>query len=146
MKKTIRKKEKTRKEKILSFFSSISGGLSFLGGWQVCHNLCLGIIAVLSLIGITVIGMPLLFLTKYTIFFWSLAVLLLIPTILIYWKHRTRMSGKIVLFNIGIIIASIPFASLQSYNILFWSIGGVLIGMSILGLIKNKLARVRSRQ
>ena len=57
-------------EKAATLSSSFSGALSFLGGYQVCHNVCLGIIALLSLIGITIVGMPLLFLTKVAIPFW----------------------------------------------------------------------------
>ena len=132
-----RKSEKKR-GKAFSIFSGLSGGLSFLGGWQICHNLCLGIIAALSLIGITVVGMPLLFLTKYAVYFWLVAVLLLIPTLVMYWYNRKCMSKNIVLINIGIIVAAIPFASLQPYQVLFWSVGGILIGISIVSYIKNR--------
>ncbi len=89
---------KTHKEKFLNLFSGLSGSLSFLGGWQVCHNLCLGIIALLSLIGITFVGMPLLFLNQYAVYFWSIALLLLIPTLIMYWKNRKCMSTKLILF------------------------------------------------
>ena len=116
-----------KKGKALSVFSGLSGTLGFLGGWQICHNLCLGIIALLSIIGITVVGMPLLFLTQYTVYFWSAAVLLLIPTLVMYWKNRKCMSIKLILFNIGIVIASVPFVDMQAYQILFWLIGGVFI-------------------
>lgn len=125
------KNNKTYKEKFLGMFSGVSGGLSFLGGWQVCHNLCLGIIALLSIIGITVVSMPLLFLTQYAVYFWSIAVLLLIPTVVMYWKNRKCMSSKLILFNMGIVIASIPFSSLQAYQIVFWLIGGSLLFRSI---------------
>lgn len=134
-----RKKVKTKRERFLSFFSGISGSLSFLGGWQICHNLCLGIVAALSLIGITIVGMPLLFLTQYAVYFWLVAVLLLIPTLLIYWKNRKYMSKNLILVNIGIIVASMPFASLQPYQVLFWSAGGILIGIAIFSHFKNKL-------
>lgn len=129
---------KTRKEKFFSIFSGLSGTLSFFGGWQICHNLCIGIIALLSLIGITVVGMPLLFLTQYAIYFWSIAVLLLVPTLIMYWKNRKCMSHKIILFNIGIIIASVPFSFLQPYQILFWLIGGIFM----LAAIKVKLINI----
>ena len=129
---------KPHKEKFLSLFSGLSGGLSFLGGWQVCHNLCLGIIALLSMIGIAVVGMPLLFLTQYAVYFWSIAVLLLVPTLIMYWKNRKCMSNKLILFNVGIVIASMPFASLQAYQIAFWFIGGILIASSIWMFLKSR--------
>ena len=124
-----RKIKPNKKEKSLTAVSSISGGMSFLGGWQICHNLCLVVIALLSAIGITVAGMPLLFLTQYAAYFWSVAALLLMPTLIMYWKNKACMSGKLVIFNLGIVTASVPFA--QSYQIIFWSIGGILIAYSI---------------
>ncbi len=133
------RKQNFVKGKIPSIFSTFSGGISFLGGWQICHNLCLGIVAALSLIGITIVGMPLLFLTEYAVYFWSVAVALLIPTLIMYWYNRKYMSRNLILANIGIIIAATPFAYLQPYQILFWSAGGVLIGIAILDYIRNKL-------
>ena len=141
MKKKI-KKTSFVKEKVTSTFSVLSGSLSFLGGWQICHNVCLGIIASLSLIGITIVGMPLLFLTKYAAYFWSIAVVLLIPTFIMYWYNRKCMSKNIVLTNIGIIVAAIPFASLQPYQVLFWSVGGILIGLAVLSYIKSRFKKV----
>ena len=139
MKKKLKQKNnRTHKEKFLGLFSGISGGLGFLGGWQVCHNFCLGIIALLSIIGITIVGMPLLFLQQYNIYFWSAAVLLLIPTFVMYWKNRKCMSKNLILLNIGIIIAGVPFASLQDFYLLFWIIGGFFILSSITLYLKNR--------
>ncbi|MBI2971817.1 MAG: hypothetical protein HYY37_05350 [Candidatus Aenigmarchaeota archaeon] len=129
--------KKTYKERFVGIFSGISGSLSFLGGWQVCHNLCLGIIAALALIGITFVGMPLLFLTQYAVFFWSLAALLLIPTLFMYWKNRTCMSEKLVLFNAGIVTASVPF--FQAYQIVFWIVGGLLVLTSVFLYLRDRL-------
>ncbi len=128
-----------KKSKALGFFSGISGSLSFLGGWQVCHNLCLGIIAALSLIGITIVGMPLLFLQQYNIYFWSVAVLLLMPTLTMYWKSGKHMSSKLLLFNVGIIIAAVPFIELQDYMLFFWLVGGALIFYSAAMFVKERM-------
>lgn len=130
--------DKTHKEIFLSLFSGLSGSLSFLGGWQICHNLCLGIIALLSIVGITIVGMPLLFLTQYAVYFWSTAVLLLIPTLIMYWKNRKCMSIKLILFNVGIVIASVPFVQSTAYQIVFWIVGGILILSSIWMFLKSR--------
>ena len=130
--------KKSKIEKFSSFTSSASGVLSFLGGYQVCHNLCLGIIAVLSLIGITIVGMPFLFLQKVAIPFWILAVLLLAVTLTLYFK-KNCISKKLILFNFGIIIIGVPFQSLQKFSVLFWVFGGSLILISILIFIRDKL-------
>lgn len=128
------------KEKIIGTTGSVSGVTSILGSWHVCHNLCLGVIALLSLIGITVIGMPLLFLTKIAIPFWITAFLLLLVTIGIYLKKRC-ISNRLILFNSGLVIAGVPFQPLQAYSTLLWIVGGILAITGISLFIKDKIQK-----
>ena len=127
-------------EKTATLSSSLSGALSFLGGYQVCHNVCSGIIALLSLIGITIVGMPLLFLTKVAIPFWTAAVLLFAITLALYFKKKC-ISKNLLMLNSGIIIAGIPFKAVQDYLAIFWIIGGTLVVLSILIFIKKRLSK-----
>ncbi|MBI4153952.1 hypothetical protein HY501_01320 [Candidatus Woesearchaeota archaeon] len=120
-----------------SIFSSIA---SFLGGYQVCHNICLGIVALLSIVGITVTGMPLLFLTKIAVPFWIAAFSLFVLALVLYiWKKC--ISKKLLLFNAGILIAGIPFQSLQKFNLFFWIGGGYLILTSLALLIMERIKK-----
>ena len=119
------------KEKILGATGSLTGSLSFLGGYQVCHNACLALIALLTFLGFTVVGMPLLFLTKVAIPFWTAAFLLLVLTVFLKYKNMMHISDKVILLNSGLIIAGIPFQQFQKFNYIFWSIGGVLVISSI---------------
>ena len=128
------------REKSLSISSSVSGVMGFLGGYQVCHNICLGIIALLSLIGITLVGMPLLFLTKVAIPFWIAAFFLLMVSLVFYIKSKC-ISKNLLLFNGGIIIAAIPFRALEKFFPIFWIIGGTIILISILLFIKSRIKR-----
>ena len=130
--------KKIKVEKGTSLLSGLSGGLSFLGGYQVCHSICLGLITLLSLVGITIVGMPLLFLQKVAIPFWIAAVFLLAVTLIFYFKNQC-ISKNLIIFNSGIIIAGIPFKSLQDYSIIFWIIGGSIVFLSMLFLLKDKL-------
>ena len=136
------KKKKRNKliEKTGAISSTLSGTMSFLGGYQVCHNLCIVIITLLSIIGITVVGMPLLFLNKVAIPFWTAAVVLLVITLIFYFK-KGCISKSIILFNTGIIIAGIPFQQLKNFTLVFWIVGGTLIIVSILLYIKSKLSK-----
>lgn len=126
------------KEKIIGATGSVSGAASVLGSWQVCHNICLGIVALLSIIGITVVGMPLLFLTKVAVPLWIAAFALLLVTIGIYLKKKC-ISPKLIIFNSGLIIAGIPFQPLQRFSKIFWAIGGLLAVLSIYLFIKDKI-------
>ena len=127
-------------EKAASFSSSISGALSFFGGYQVCHNVCLWIIALLSLIGITIVGMPLLFLQTVAIPFWIAAVFLFIITLIFYFKKKC-ISKNLLMFNSGIIIAGIPFKAVQNYSMILWVIGGTLVVLSFLFYTKEKIRK-----
>ncbi len=130
-------------EKAGSISSTISGTMGFLGGYQVCHNVCLGIVALLSLIGITVVGMPLLFLQKVAIPFWTAAVILLGITLFFYFKKKC-ISKNLLLFNSGIIIVGVPFSSLKDFSVLFWTVGGLVILISIFVFIKDRIAKMRN--
>ena len=119
------------KEKLLGVSGSLTGTLSFLGGYQVCHNACLGLIAILTFFGFTVAGMPLLFLTEVAVPLWIAAFLLLTITLFLKYKKKINISEKMILLNSGLIIAGIPFQQLEIFNYIFWITGGVLVILSI---------------
>jgi len=126
------------KEKLVGSVGAVSGVTSALGGYQVCHNLCMTVIALLGILGITVAGMPLMFLTKIAIPFWIAAVLML--GVLVFMRIRMKcVSGKLLMFNSGLIIAGVPFAPFKNYPAVLWSIGGLLAVIAVVLYIKGKL-------
>ncbi|MBI2647236.1 hypothetical protein HYW99_02060 [Candidatus Woesearchaeota archaeon] len=129
------------KEKIVGLMGSFTGTLSFLGGYQVCHNACLALIYILTILGFTVAGMPLLFLTKVAIPFWTVAISLLTITIILKYKKIMNMSNKILLFNSGLIIVGVPFQQVQNFNYVFWIMGGILVVSSIGWFIYDKIKK-----
>ncbi len=132
-------------EKIAGYTGSVSGATSILGSYQLCHNICLGVVALLSVIGITLTGLPLMFLEKISIPVWTLAVILLGVTGTMLLK-KTCMSRKLFMANTGIVIAGIPFKALQVYVALFWIIGGLLVAGSITWAVSDKLNKGRKVQ
>ena len=129
------------KEKLIGTSGGITGALSVLGSYQVCHNACLALISLLTVLGFTVAGMPLLFLTKVAIPFWIAAVSLLTITIILKYKKRMHLSGKLILFNSGLIIAGVPFRQVQNFNYIFWIVGGILAIFSIGWYIYDKVEK-----
>ncbi len=125
------------KEKIIGRLGSLSGAASVLGSWQVCHNVCLGIIALLAMVGITVMGMPLLFLTKIALPMWILAVVMLLIITVLYYSKKC-FSRNLLLFNLGLIIAGIPFSALATAQYFFLSIGGALAAAGLLLYLREK--------
>ena len=129
------------KEKMLNVSGSLTGTLSFLGGYQICHNACLSLISVLTILGFSVAGMPLLFLTKVAVPFWTLALALLILTIILKFGKNMGFSGKIILLNSGLIIAGIPFQEVENFNYIFWIAGGSLVAFSIGWYVYDKMGK-----
>ena len=129
------------KEKILGGTAGMSGTLSFLGSYQVCHNACLALISVLTILGFTVVGMPLLFLTKVAIPFWIAAISLLVLILILKYKKLMNISEKTILLNSGLIIAGIPFQQLQEFNYIFWIAGGILVIFSIGWHVYDKIKK-----
>ncbi len=132
-------------EKAIGASGSVSGAASILGSWQVCHNICLGIVALLSIIGITITGMPLLFLTKVAVPFWIAAIILLAITIALYFTKKC-ISGKLILFNSGLIIIGIPFSPVQKYSLFLWITGGALSLTAIFLFIKDITEKNRRKK
>ncbi len=133
------------KEKILGIGSGTSGGLSILGGSNVCHAACMSIATLLSAVGITISGMPLLFLQKVAIPFWIAAVVMLLVMIVL-WKHKgLPFSPKTMLANSGFIIAGTPFQAFRSFQVYFWFIGGFIVIASICWAIMDRKKQKRSR-
>jgi hypothetical protein len=129
---------KNIKEKLIGSTGSVSGFASILGSWQICHNVCLGLIALLAVLGITVVGMPLAFLTTVAIPLWILAFALLLVTIAVYYKKKC-ISKNLIILNSGFIVAGVPFAPVQSFISFFYTIGGILVTISITLFIKDKI-------
>ena len=126
------------KQKLIGATGSVSGVASILGSWQICHNVCLGIVALLSIAGIAVVGMPLEFLTKFAVPLWTTAFVLLLVTLYFYFRKKC-ISKKLVLFNSGLIVAGIPFQPLQQFNVVFWVIGGGIAIVGVYLFVKEKL-------
>lgn len=85
------------KSKLAGIFGGASIGAGALGAFGVCHNICLGIIAILAVFGIAVSGMPFakpfLFLEKYSWIFISIGAVSLLGSLFMYVRHR-RMCKK----------------------------------------------------
>ena len=131
---------KNLKEKAIGATGSVSGAASILGSWQVCHNVCLGIIALLGLVGITVVGMPLLFLTKIAIPMWTIAVVLLAAVVWLYFSKHC-ISKNLIMLNSGLIIAGTPFQQVQQFSIFFWVVGGFLAAAGVSLFVKEKIQK-----
>ena len=128
-----------KREKYLNYFSSFSGFSGIFSSYQACHSICLGVIALLSIIGITLTGLPFLFLQKLALPLWAIALALFAVSIFIYIKHKHHKIRNLLIFNSGAIIVGIPFENLAFLRTYFLIIGFSIIIFSLYLIIKKRL-------
>lgn len=134
-----RNTKKGLKENIASAISGFSGLMGVFSSWAVCHNVCTAAIALLAIIGITVTGMPLLFLQSVAVPFWTAAVILLIALLVLKWRKMGCLSGKMLLLNSGLVVMGTPFGT--QFRQLFWLVGGALVLAAAFSFVKGKVGR-----
>lgn len=126
------------KDKLVSVAGTATATTSILGGYQICHSVCMGIIALLSIIGITVVGMPLMFLTKVAVPFWIAGISFLSGMAVLTYAKKLHFSQNLMLANAGLLIAGTPFQTVQQFQTLLWFIGGALVVTSIILALQTR--------
>ena len=123
-----RKKQKDSK-RVFAVAGSVSGAGSIISAHNVCHSICLVVVAMLSVFGIIVSADILMWLQDYNMFFWTMGISFLAISLAIYYKMPCCISKKMILFNAGLLIIGLPF--FQFINLVFWLVGGVIVIFSI---------------
>lgn len=124
---------------------ALSSATSVLGSYQICHNVCLGIIAALSIVGISVAGMPLMFLTRVSVHFWIAGVAMLLLMIYLWQYRQMKFSKNLLLVNSGLLIAGVPFTVLSSFQKLFWVAGGFVVSAGVFLFVSERYARNKKK-
>ncbi len=125
------KKQKHKKDGkgVFAIAGSVSGAGSIISAHNVCHSICLAVVALLSVFGIIVSSDVLMWLQDYNLFFWSMGISFLGISLVLYYKKPCCISKKMILFNTGLIIVGFPF--LAAINLVFWVFGGGVTLFSI---------------
>ncbi|OGI15581.1 hypothetical protein A3K63_01540 [Candidatus Micrarchaeota archaeon RBG_16_49_10] len=131
------KRKSDGRGRIAGALGGISGGGSIISAHNVCHSVCLAVVAFLSIFGIAASSDVLMFLESYNLLFWSMGIFFLALSLLLYFKFPKCMSKKMILANAGLLIIGIPFVA--SLNLLFWVAGGVILSYSIAWYAKDKI-------
>ncbi|MBI4095820.1 MAG: hypothetical protein HY438_03105 [DPANN group archaeon] len=122
--------------KALTAANAAVGGMGIISSYNVCHSLCMGIIAVLSVFGIFITGMPLFFLTKYQLYFWTFGIIILAVAVGLYFWKGPCISKKMIAANGGLLLAGFPFA--RGYEFIFMVIGfGIVLIIVLMYLFER---------
>lgn len=117
--------------------NAASGVGSIISAHNICHSICLGVVAILSVFGIIVSSNVLMFLENYNLLFWSMGIFFLATSLLLYIKFGKCISPKMILLNTGLLIVGFPFSLLAQY--VFWIIGGLVATASVAWYIKDRV-------
>ncbi|HIH22029.1 MAG TPA: hypothetical protein HA222_05230 [Candidatus Diapherotrites archaeon] len=123
-------------------FGSLSAFLATLGSsWNVCHSVCMALLAFLAGFGIIIAGFPLFFLFQYNVQLWLLALALSIVSLAMLLRMPKCVSKKLLFFNAGVLIAGVP-ANLVNLQPFSWIIGGIIALAAIAWFLNSKIKKV----
>ena len=79
--------QKKSEDKRVRYASIATSTATLISAHNVCHSLCLGLIAFLAAFGIVLTGMPLAFLQDYNIYFWTMAFITMVIMLIMIFKN-----------------------------------------------------------
>lgn len=123
----MRKVSLMMKDKLSSIVSSLTGLSGAASSYNTCHSICLAAIAMLSVIGITVSGLPLMFLQAWAPYLWTVGLVFLLFTVYLYMNKKC-ISQKLLTANTGFLVIGFPFYQ----DILLWIIGAPIVASALL--------------
>lgn len=129
---------------VTGVFGGVSSTGSIISAHNVCHALCLAVVATLSVFGIIVSSDVLMFLENYNLLFWSMGMIFFALSIFLYTRYPGCMSKKLLLANSGLLLIGIPFSIIKNFSLLFWSLGTGIVSLSVIWYVDNKIGgRIR---
>lgn len=121
--------------------ASLSGLLGGIGSWyNLCHFLCMSVVSLLAIFGITLNILPLMFLQTYQFYFWMAALFFTNLSLVFYLNQKTKrvFERNLLLINYGLIIFGIPFSQVADYMDFFRFLGISLIVAGLFLLLFSK--------
>jgi len=132
------RKRRNGKSRVSAIASGTTGAASIISAHNVCHAVCLGVVAVLSLFGIALSSTALMFLQDYNLLFWSMGLFFLLISAALYVRLGC-VSTKAMTANAGIIIAGVPF--FPTAQVAFWIVGGAIFLVTLGQYMKQRFNR-----
>ena len=129
------------KSRLLGSGGTASGVLGGIGSvHNVCHSLCVTVVSILAIFGITTSILPLMFLQTYQMYFWLGALVFTVASLYFYLqqKHKVARDRNLLFINAGLLIFGLPFPQLADYIDFFRFIG---ISFAVVGVLLFFFAR-----
>lgn len=139
-----------KKASIFGITSGVSGFGGVISAHNICHSVCLAVVAVLSFFGIIVSSDILMWLEDYNLLFWGMGIIFLLISLALFVKFPRCMPTKLIVFNAGLLVIGFPFSG--SWSSQFLVIGVAMSGLAVLAyvndkfLVERKLGRKRLKK
>ena len=115
-----------------------SAGGSIAGAHNVCHALCLGAVAFLSVFGISASSTALMFLEDFALPFWIMGLAFLALSLAMLIKYGKCISRKLIVFNAGLLFIGVPFFQKDNYAWAFWLAGSIIAIYAVLWFLNDR--------
>lgn len=125
--------------------SSVFGAIGSVH--NVCHSLCVTVVSMLAIFGITTQILPLMFLQTYQLYFWLGALVFTGASFYFYLKqrHPRTFDRNLLFINVGLLTFGMPFKQFSDYMDFFRFIGGSLAIIGVFLLLFGKRFRLVNR-
>ena len=134
------KKQIQSKGRIVSAANTGSAAGSIASAHNVCHALCLGAVALLSVFGIVVASDALMWLEVFNWPFWLMGISFLLISLALYSRYGPCISWRMMIVNAGLLVVAIPFAQNLGYlSWLAWAPGIAITVFGISLILKSRL-------
>ncbi len=134
------------KNRLLGSGGTVSGLLGGIGSLSnVCHSLCVSVVSLLAIFGITTQILPLMFLQTYQLYFWSAALVFTALSFYFFLKQKPAIARdrNLLLINAGLLLFGLPFTQVADFQEFFRFIGGsAAIAGVLLFLLEKRLQLV----
>lgn len=133
----------------IRFFGSggtASGAFGAIGSLHnVCHSLCVTVVSTLSVFGITLSVLPLMFLQTYQTYFWWAALAFTVASLYFYLEQplpRKDRDRNFLILNVGLLLFGLPSKQLADYMDFFRFAGGSLVFAGVVLFLFGKRAHL----
>ncbi|GEM_PF-2667546 len=116
--------------------SGVLGGIGSIH--NVCHSLCVSVVSILAIFGITTQILPLMFLMTYQLYFWLAALVFTALSFYFFLKQKPPVTRdrNLLFINGGLLLFGLPFTQVAEYMDLFRFMGGSLALLGVFLLFK----------
>ena len=111
----VRIKAQVLKSRLFGGGGTASGVLGGIGSiHNVCHSLCVTVVSILAIFGITTSILPLMFLQTYQMYFWVGALVFTVASFYFYLQQKRRVARdrNLLFINFGLLIFGLPAVAL----------------------------------